>query len=32
MIDNANVDKRDDYADYLRFHLVSKRNYEAPKF
>ena len=32
MIDNANVDNRDDYADYMRHHLVPKRYYQAPKF
>lgn len=31
MIDNANMDKREDYANYLRFHLVSQTNYQTPR-
>ena len=31
MIDNADIDLREDYADYMRHHLVAKRNYISPK-
>ena len=31
MIDNANIDLRDDYADYMSHRLVPKYDYITPK-